>query len=354
MCFFRLIRPLIYRFDPETAHQMAVAALSHPFWLKHKQPPAALKTSFAGLDFNSPLGLAAGFDKNAQLVRAMQKLGFGFAEIGSVTPQAQAGNAKPRLFRLQEQEAIINRFGFNNDGLEVIAARLQKRPDGFMLGGNIGKNKTSEDAIADYVACLQGLYGLTDYITVNISSPNTPGLRDLQSQSALENLMRALYQTRKKMILNQGVKHKPIFVKIAPDLDDAALEMIADTAKSMAFEGMIIANTTLSRDGVQASIHAQETGGLSGKPLMQKSTEILAKIYRLTEGKIPLIGVGGIASAEDAYSKITHGASLVQLYSALIYQGFGLVQQINEALPNMLARDGFKTVHEAVGSALNG
>lgn len=350
MCY-QLIRPVLFRLPAEIAHDWAISALSYPFWLPSHTPNKMLKTRVAGVNFPSPIGLAAGFDKNARILYAMQKTGFGFMEAGTVTPKPQAGNAKPRLFRLPAHEAIINRFGFNNDGLVAVVSRLKKRPENFIVGGNIGKNKTSDDAVADYVTCLKEIYPLVDYVTANISSPNTPGLRDLQGGAALTELVTALYAARVEAMAKAGV-YKPIFIKLAPDLDDAAIKAIAKAALDLKLDGLIIGNTTLARDLVQNSPYANEQGGLSGKPLMQKSTEILAKFYTYLRGEVPLIGVGGVASAEDAYQKITHGASLVQLYSALIYQGFGLVRRIDEGLVQLLQRDGFSQVKDAVGSAL--
>lgn len=351
MDHYRALRPLLFLLDPERAHHLALRALTHPFWLAPYTPPSVLATRVWGLSFASPVGLAAGFDKNAHVLNAIQKAGFGFAEIGTLTPKPQAGNPKPRLFRVTAQEAIINRLGFNNEGVHAAATRLAARPAGFLVGGNIGKNKESADAIGDYLTCMQVVYPQVDYITVNISSPNTPGLRALQDSDTLSELMRVLHAQRADMV-RKGALQKPILVKLAPDLDDAALVAIAEVAAHHAVDGIILTNTTIARDGVNGARHAQEAGGLSGKPLMAQSTRVLSRMYTLTGGKVPLIGVGGIASAEDAYAKILAGASLVQLYSALAYQGFGLVQTISEGLVKLLARDGFAHARDAIGKGV--
>jgi len=345
---YPLLRPLLFKLPPEDAHHAALTALrlgmlpkapTHPF--------PRLEQTLWNIHFPNPVGMAAGFDKNAQAIDGLAGQGFGFVECGTVTPRPQPGNPKPRLFRLIEQEAVINRLGFNNDGLAAYTRNVARRHAGVVLGGNIGKNKDSEDAVADYVTCLSAIYPLVDYITINISSPNTPGLRDLQAQAALVTLVRAMHATRREQ-MSGGVPHKPILVKIAPDLDEAAINLIAETALAESVEGLIVSNTTISRPGITST----EQGGLSGKPLMSLSTQVLASIARATERKIPLIGVGGIASAEDAYEKILHGASLVQIYTALIYQGFGLVREIVAGLDQLLARDGFAHISEAVGKKL--
>lgn len=351
MKYYSLLRPLLFSLGAETAHHIALAALKHPFWLPRYNPPSVLATRVWGLTFPSPIGLAAGFDKNARVLPAIYKAGFGFAEIGTLTPKPQPGNPKPRMFRLAEHEAIINRLGFNNEGVHAAIPRLQKRPAGFMLGGNIGKNKDSNDAIADYFTCIQEIYPHVDYITVNISSPNTPGLRAMQQGDTLDELIRILHNQRADMV-RKGALQKPILVKIAPDLSGAELETIAEIAARHHIDGLILTNTTIARDAVAGAKHAGEQGGLSGKVLMQPSTDMLARLYQLTDGRIPLIGVGGIASAEDAYMKILNGASLVQVYSALIYQGFDLVKTISEGLVGLLARDGFAHVRDAVGKGV--
>jgi len=344
MSCYSALRPALFLLPPEKAHRAAIRALQLGLAPQSNFSHSSLSTSVNGLNFANPVGLAAGFDKNAECFEGSLKAGFGFVEIGTVTPRAQVGNAQPRVFRLVEQEALINRLGFNNEGVEAAVARLKKCSAG-IIGGNIGKNKDSADTVADYTTAMRALYPLVNYMTVNISSPNTPGLRALQSGDELRSLVKALHALRDAL----GGARKPIWVKIAPDNDEDALATIAAVAREEHIDALIVSNTTISRDGVEASAWAGEQGGLSGKPLLEKSTATLRRMYQLTEGKIPLIGVGGIASAEDAYAKIRAGASLVQLYTALIYQGFGLVENINRGLVALLARDGFKTVAEAVG-----
>jgi dihydroorotate dehydrogenase len=336
----QLIRPLLFQIPPERAHTLGVKALAKG--VLPAQPDVGdirLHVDLAGLALPNPVGLAAGFDKNAQTLPYIFRQGFGFAEVGTITPKAQAGNPKPRVFRVPEHEAVINRLGFNNEGLDAAIRNLQKPQHG-IVGANIGKNKTSEDAVADYVTGLRGVYAHCDYVTVNISSPNTAGLRDLQQGDALAELLDALLETRASL---QG--HKPLFVKIAPDMEDVQLEAVVGLAQDKALDGLIISNTTIARP---AGI-PDEQGGLSGKPLFEASTQMLRKAYALSGGALPLIGVGGIASAEDAYAKIKAGATAVQLYSALVYQGFDLITDIKRGLIEMLERDGVANVKEVVG-----
>lgn len=353
MSLYSTLRPALFLLPPEKAHRAAICALQRGLAPRYSTQHASLATTVAGLRFSNPVGLAPGFDKNAECFEGALAAGCGFVEIGTVTPRPQAGNPAPRVFRLTRHEAVINRLGFNNEGMDAAAARLVKRINQGIIGGNIGKNKESADAVADYIAAMHTLYPHVDYITANISSPNTPGLRALQAADELKALIEAL-QTLRAELVAAGAPHQPIFVKIAPDCDDAMLEAIAHTALATTLDGLIVSNTTLSREAVAGAAHANEAGGLSGKPLFAPSTEVLRKIYNLTGGQIPLIGVGGIASAEDAYAKIRAGASLVQLYTALVYQGFGLIGLINDGLAELLARDGFATVADAVGvDALN-
>lgn len=339
---YSLLRPILFQMSPEKAHDAAICALAKG--LVPAQPQVhddRLHTQIAGIELPNPVGLAAGFDKNARTLAHIFKQGFGFAEVGTVTPKPQNGNPKPRVFRLKEQEAIINRLGFNNEGLAAVCRHLQKPQHG-IVGANIGKNKDSSDAVADYVAGLEAVYDGCDYITVNISSPNTQGLRDLQQAGALGELLDALLAARAAL---EG--EKPFFVKIAPDMDDAQLEAVVGLALDKGLDGLIISNTTIARpEGIM-----QEAGGLSGKPLFTASTAILRRAYQLSGGRLPLIGVGGIASPDDAYAKILAGASAVQLYSALIYQGFELVTRIKLGLVERLERDGFANIGEAVGKA---
>ena len=297
-----------------------------------------------GLDFPNPVGLAAGFDKNAVAPDAMAKFGFGFVECGTVTPRPQAGNPQPRLFRLAEDGAVINRMGFNNAGMDNAARNLKARKGGGVVGINIGANKDSADRISDYVLGFAKLAPLADYVTVNVSSPNTPGLRGLQNREELTHLLASLTALR-------GEIARPILLKIAPDLDDRALDEIAAVVRASGIEGLIVSNTTIARPALKSPL-ARETGGLSGKPLFAASTEILRGMRRRLGNSVILIGVGGIASGQDAYAKIRAGASLVQLYTALVYQGPGLVTRIKRELLACLERDGFATVTDAVGSGV--
>ena len=348
MSLYPSLRPALFLLPPEKAHRAAICALRHGLAPRYTMQHANLVSHVAGLRFPNPVGLAPGFDKNAECFEGALDAGCGFVEIGTVTPKAQTGNPSPCVFRLVEQEAVINRLGFNNEGMDKAAMRLARRSGRGVIGGNIGKNKESADAVADYVSAMRALYPYVDYITANISSPNTPGLRALQAADELKGLIEALQNLRAELV-KTGSAHRPIFVKIAPDCDDAMLEAIAHTALATGLDGLIISNTTLAREAVAGSEHASEAGGLSGKPLFAPSTEMLKKMYQLTSGNLPLIGVGGVASAEDAYAKIRAGASLVQLYTALIYQGFGLIGRINDGLAELLARDGFPSVADAVG-----
>ena len=350
---FPLFRPFVHSFDAESAHKLTIAALKVGLNGKmgRSKDPENLKTSVFGLSFGNPIGLAAGFDKNAEVLVATGNIGFGFTEAGTVTPEPQHGNEKPRLFRLPEDNAVINRFGFNNEGLEYFARGLKKLKPGSKkpFGANVGANKLTEDKTADYVKGIQSLYGLADYFTVNISSPNTPGLRALQSASALTDLVERVLEARKTE-MNAGKPFVPILVKIAPDLTQDDINDICNVALSHNLDGLIVSNTTIVRPAGLKSSHRNEMGGLSGAPLMDPSTEILSKIYEATRGQIPLIGVGGIASGADAYRKIRAGASLVQLYSALVYQGPGLVNRIKRELSALLKQDGYQRVADAVGA----
>lgn len=340
--FYSLFRPALFLADAETAHGLSLAALR---LLPMRPSPSnpILRQRVAGLDFPNPIGLAPGYDKNAEVFQAAYGLGFGFVEVGSVTPRPQSGNPRPRVFRLVEDRAVINRLGFNNDGMEAVAARLEACPAGKRfgpLGINVGANKDSDDRTADYVTATQRLADLADYVTVNISSPNTPGLRALQDKAALDDLL-----ARVKAATPVG---KPVFLKVAPDLEPADIDDIAVSVVDHKIDGLIVSNTTITRP-VMRSAHAAETGGLSGAPLRDLAQQRLIDFRKATGGAIPLIGVGGIASAEDAYARIRAGASLVQLYSALVYEGPTLARRINDGLAALLARDGFANVADAVG-----
>lgn len=329
----------LHRIDPEAAHGLAMTALHTPFVaLPGPVTSQRLRTSLAGMDLPNPVGLAAGFDKNATAIAPLSRAGFGWIEVGAATPLAQPGNPKPRLFRLSEDKAAINRFGFNNEGMEAIAKRLAHRPKGVPLGLNLGANKDSASKAEDFAKVLEHCRDHIDFATVNVSSPNTEKLRDLQGPMALAALLDGVMRVRKNV---------PVFLKIAPDLTDQDLADIAKVAQDARIAAIITTNTTLERSGLR-SPHADETGGLSGAPLFEKSTRVLAKLNTLTD--IPLIGVGGISSAEQAYAKIRAGASAVQLYTGLIYGGLSLAAKIARDLDDLLARDGIQNVADAVGT----
>lgn len=344
---FRALRPLLHCMDAEAAHGLTIKALKTGLAGSAKiSSPFNLAVSCFGLNFENPLGLAAGFDKNAEVPDAMLALGFGFVEVGTVTPRPQDGNPRPRLFRLSEDQAVINRLGFNNQGHAVVLQRLRRRRfKSGIMGVNVGANKDSTDRISDYIAGINAFSDVASYFTINISSPNTPGLRNLQSAGELPALLKRLNETR------QGQQRKvPMLLKIAPDLKKDEMQAIAECCLNSAVDGVIISNTTLSRPALH-SHHAKEAGGLSGTPLFDLSTRQLARFYLLTEGKIPLLGVGGISNADHAWRKICAGASLLQLYSALVFQGPELVQEILSGLSLKLAEKNFGKLGDAVGSA---
>ena len=335
----------LHQIDPEAAHGFAIKALQ--MGMAHAPGTLTsprLKTTFAGLDLPNPVGLAAGFDKNATALDGLAKAGFGFFEVGAATPRPQPGNPKPRLFRLSEDRAAINRFGFNNEGMDAIAARLANRPKNAVIGLNLGANKDSEDRASDFAKVLAHCGAHLDFATVNVSSPNTEKLRDLQGKAALSALLSGVMETRDA--LDRPI---PVFLKIAPDLSDAEIAEIAEVAVESRLDAVITTNTTLDRKGL-ASKHRDEMGGLSGAPLFTKSTRVLARLSQLTDGQMPLIGVGGICNAQDAYDKICAGASVVQLYTALVYGGLSLVEDIVRGLDALLEQDGFSNVAEAVGT----
>jgi dihydroorotate dehydrogenase len=338
---FRLVRPALFALSPETAHELTLAALALAPARRGPAPDPVLATRFAGLAFPSPVGLAAGFDKDARVWRQMLGLGFGFTEVGTLTPRPQAGNPRPRIFRLPGDAAVINRLGFNNGGLEAALPRLAQHG---RLGVNVGANKDSADRIADYVTGVRAVRDLAAWITLNISSPNTPGLRGLQGD-ALPELLAAAAEAR-------GPGGPPLFLKVAPDLDAEQIDAITAGALDSRLAGLIISNTTIARPAGLAGPHAAESGGLSGEPLFHPSTEILRQFARRLDGRLPLIGVGGISTAEQAYAKIRAGASAVQLYTGMIYKGPGLARQIAAGLSILLRRDGFRSVAEAVGTDL--
>ncbi|MDQ1899770.1 quinone-dependent dihydroorotate dehydrogenase [Paracoccus sp. WLY502] len=325
----------LHRLDPERAHDLSIMALSAGLVPLAGSPVTSdrLRTNLAGLDLPNPIGLAAGYDKNAKAVGPLMRAGFGFIELGAATPRPQPGNPKPRLFRLNEDRAIINRFGFNNEGAQALALRLAARPQGIPVGLNIGANKDSADRAADFAAVVEIAGASVDFLTVNVSSPNTEKLRDLQGAAALSALLRGVLEARDRLPLR-----RPVFLKIAPDLADGEIADIAGVALESGVDGIIATNTTLSREGI-ASPYSEQAGGLSGHPLFERSTVVLAKLYRATNAAIPIIGVGGISSVEDAWEKIRAGASAVQIYSAIIYHGFSLVTQMAEALDMRLRKE---------------
>ncbi|MCQ4631351.1 quinone-dependent dihydroorotate dehydrogenase [Shinella sp. CPCC 100929] len=329
----------LFLFDPETAHGMSIAALKTGIVpaCPAKADPRLAQT-IAGLTFPNPLGMAAGYDKNADVPEALLRLGFGFTEIGTVTPRAQEGNPKPRIFRLVEDDAVINRLGFNNAGHAAALERLKTCRRDALIGVNIGANKDSADRVADYVAGIRTFYDVARYFTANISSPNTPGLRDLQAKDSLHALLSAVLAARAEEAARSG-RQVPVFLKIAPDLTEEGLDDIAEVALAHPLDGLIVSNTTLSREGLRDTRQAGEAGGLSGKPLFEKSTTVLAKMRRRVGENLPLIGVGGVSSAETAAEKIRAGANLVQLYSCMVYAGPGLAGEIIGGLSRICDRE---------------
>jgi dihydroorotate dehydrogenase len=336
--------------DPEDAHRLTIRLLRAGLGPRPAAEPqgADLAIALCGLKLGACIGLAAGFDKNAEVPDAMLAAGFGFVECGSVTPKPQAGNPRPRLFRLAADGAVINRMGFNNDGLEAVAARLAARPRVGVVGANIGANKDSEDRAGDYAIGLTRLWDLADYFVLNISSPNTPGLRALQGAEALDDLLGRVAD--KRQTLAAASANHPIFLKVAPDLDLDEIQAIVEAAVANGIDAIVVGNTTLARPPTLVSAQRGQTGGLSGLPLMAPSTEVLRHFYAAAGGRLALIGTGGIASGEDAYAKILAGASAVQLYSAMVYKGPGLVGRIRSDLATLLAADGYASVVEAVGA----
>ena len=349
----KLIRPILFNISPETAHEFGIEALKFGLGSKFAQDFAAERfagdESFGelerfGLKFNNPLGIAAGFDKNGTVVNQLAALGFGFVEVGTVTFNPQKGNEKPRLFRLPEDKALINRLGFNNEGAAKVVERLKKIKPRCVLGVNIGKNKDvpNEEAIENYLKSFDLAHEVADYIAVNVSSPNTPNLRELQKAGNLEELLGELQRR------NLELSAKPLLVKIAPDLNESEIEAIVGIAQKLNLSGIVATNTTISRENLKTKIN--ETGGLSGKPLQKVSNDVIKKIYQYSNGKLPVIGVGGIFTAEDAFAKITCGASLLQAYTGFVYQGYGFAREINSRLAEILRTKGFANLDEAVGS----
>lgn len=349
-----IIRPLLFKIQPETAHEFGIETLKIGLKSKAAQNFVAKKLAVAsfgklerfGLQFKNPLGAAAGFDKNGVVVNQLAALGFGFTEVGTVTFNPQKGNEKPRMFRLPEDRALINRLGFNNEGTKKVVERLKKIQPNCILGVNIGKNKDvpNEEAIENYLASFNLAHEVADYIAINVSSPNTPNLRELQKAENLEELLSEL---QKK---NNELSSKPLLVKIAPDLSEAEIEAIADIALRLNLSGIIATNTTILRENLKTSI--KEIGGLSGKPLQKKSNEVISKIYKYTNGKLPVIGVGGIFTAQDAFEKIAAGATLIQAYTGFVYQGISFARDVNAGLQKILKEKGFGNLDEAIGSGV--
>ena len=344
MSLYRLARPALFTMDPETAHRMAIAALATG--LRLPPPPAdpRLVRRLLGLDFPNPIGLAAGFDKNAEVPDAVLALGFGFTEVGTTTPRPQEGNPRPRMFRLIEDRGVVNRLGFNNEGFAVAERRLAARPRTGIVGVNIGANRDSADRVADYAAGVGRFAGLADYLVINVSSPNTPGLRDLQERTALADLLGRAVAAR-----DAAQRRVPLLLKIAPDLDDAALAEIAEAAVSAGIDGVIATNTTIARQGVRSPL-AAEIGGLSGRPLFRRSTAVLAKLRQRAGRDLVLVGAGGVDSAETAWAKLAAGADLVQLYTGMVYEGPGLPRRIVDGFSRRLDREGIASIAEVVGS----
>jgi dihydroorotate dehydrogenase len=359
-----LFRPLLFRFSPETAHELALQTFPRilafkpirELVTKRFEVPLFGKLERFGLLFSNPVGLAAGLDKNGIALDALAALGFGHIEAGTVTYQAQPGNPRPRLFRLPNDQALINRAGFNNDGAMAFAKRVSRSKPGCILGVSIGKSRAAAEAeaVADYLKCFEAVHAVADYIAVNVSSPNTPGLRDLQKAEQLQTLLQAL-QARNQALssLKRRTKSLPLLVKLAPDLDESDLELIVDVAKRCDVAGLIATNTTVSREGLStpwSEVEACGSGGLSGAPLRKRSTEIIASLYRQSAGSLKIIGVGGVFSAEDAWEKICAGASLVQLYTGFIYEGPAVARNINVGLLKIMKREGVNSIAEVVGS----
>ncbi|RXZ82275.1 quinone-dependent dihydroorotate dehydrogenase [Paenibacillaceae bacterium] len=362
MLYSKIVKPVLFRLDAEKAHHLVVdglhtagkvpgtLALLKAMWGVEQKPELAM--DLFGIKFPSPIGLAAGLDKNAKAVDGFSNIGFGFVEVGTVTPVGQPGNDQPRLFRLPSDEGLINRMGFNNEGAALMAKRLAaRRAHNIPIAVNIGKNKNTPNELAheDYRACIKQLYAYGDFFVVNISSPNTPDLRALQHGGELKTLLFAVTEEMNLQASKTGAPVKPMLVKIAPDMTDEQLEYTVDTIRKSGASGIIATNTTISRDGLSHR-NAGEAGGLSGKPLRERSTEIIRSVYRQTWGKLPIIGSGGIFDAEDAYDKIRAGASLVEIYTALIYRGPEVLRELHVGLSERLSRDGYRHLSEAVGA----
>ena len=343
---FNFFRPFIFKFSPEIAHSLAIKALKlNNFPINKIVKSEVLETNFCGKKLSSPVGVAAGFDKNAEVYNPLFNLGFGFVEVGTITPKPQYGNPKPRVFRLEEDEALINRLGFNNSGSEEISSRIFKETKKGVIGINIGPNKDSENRIEDYVNCFNKFHSLADYITINISSPNTENLRDFHNQDELNSLVKELKNEKKK--LNSKI---PIAVKVSPDLNDEQIEVVSKILLDQEIEIIIVSNSSDKNRDKLNNINKLEKGGLSGKPLYEISNNVISKFYKLLGNKIKIIGVGGVDSGETAFEKIIRGASLVQLYTGMVYKGPGIASSISSELIDILKNKGFKNISEAVGT----
>jgi dihydroorotate dehydrogenase len=343
-----LARPALFALDPETAHELTLRSLEAGVYPRDLIRDPCLEQSVWGLRFANPLGMAAGFDKNGRVIGPLFRMGFGFTEAGTVTPLPQPGNPAPRAFRLINDRAVINRLGFNNEGHDALARRLERRSHDGILCVNIGANKDSEDRVADYVLGLKRFYEPADFFTVNISSPNTPGLRNLQAPAELDTLLSRLMAARASLMDDDDAPHRPIAVKLAPDIHDDDLPAVVGRLMAHGVDGIVISNTTLSRAGLTDQVTAREAGGLSGRPLFARSTRMLARVYQLTKGQVPLVGVGGIDSAETAIAKIEAGASLIELYTGLIYEP-NLISYIKQGLADHCRKMGYASISEAIG-----
>ena len=343
---FSKIRSLIFKLDPETAHDLAIKALKFNFISQNKiKNNKSIKIEIFGKIVPNPIGIAAGFDKDAEVYNSLFKLGFGFVEVGTVTPINQYGNPKPRIFRLEEDEALINRLGFNNSGSEKVSTRIISNPPKGLFGINIGPNKDTKSRIEDFLICLNKFYNLADYLTINISSPNTENLRSFHNEDELDELLSLI--EKEKKILKTSV---PIVVKISPDIEDENINKISDLLIKYKVKAVIISNTTDKNRHNLSNINKLEKGGLSGKPLEKKSNELINKFYKILKNEVKIIGVGGVDSGQSAYQKIINGASLVQLYTGMIYQGPNIVSKINEELINILDKEGVQNISDIVGS----
>ena len=351
MNFFQIIKPILFLLDPETAHNLSIKYLGYNLPRVQKEPKKykTLENKVFGMNFSNPVGLAPGFDKNAQIFSNLLRFGFGFIECGTVTINPQFGNNKPRIFRLTEDKSIINRLGFNNLGIDSFINNLEKTNlSKIILGINIGKNRDQKDSIADYLTLIEHVYNYASYITINISSPNTQNLRNLQKLDQLSKLLHAINRV-KKILYKENNKNTPILLKISPDLNKEEQEDIVNISLEENIDGLIISNTTIGERSKISSKYRHLDGGLSGKVLLNKSNSILSNIYNISNGKIPIIGVGGISSAMDAYEKIKLGASLIQIYTAFIFYGFELVEKIKYELDALIKADGFLNISDAIG-----